>query len=138
MFCDGVSPKTLRQDDWKASFLRVWVDRTTSPRVVVQLCLSEMASSADAAENYREVLGSSSPKGVRAIKIAISEIPEVHAVWVARYGFEFVEFAESNYVVTIVAEDIPTLSELDHSIGISEMRRPVSTLAIGQYRRLSE
>jgi len=37
-----------------------------------------------------------------------------------------------------VAEDIPTLSELDHSIGISEMRRPVSTLAIGQYRRLSE
>jgi hypothetical protein len=135
MFCDGVSRATLRQDDWQASYLRVWLDSTTNPSAIVNLCVSEMNDASDAARNYQEVLGSSSPKGLPLTKLPVPGIPGVHAGSVSRLGLDFVEFSKGDYVVTIVAEDLPAAG-LNGSATVSRVALPVATVASAEFRRL--
>jgi hypothetical protein len=128
--CDGVSRTTLRQDHWKASFLRVWVDRNTDPRASIDLCVSEMADPSEAAENYREVLGSTNPKDVEPVTmIPVPGVPGAQAFSLRDFHLSFLEFAKGDDVVTIETNESPT--------GVSaRIPVPLVSVATDQYRRL--
>ena len=77
--CDGVSANTLRHDHWEASYLRNWVDRTASPEGVINLCVTEFVSTADARMNYFQAKGSHAETGPGLTPLTISGISPMQA-----------------------------------------------------------
>jgi hypothetical protein len=129
--CDGVSRTTLRLDHWRASFLRVWVDRNTDPRASIDLCVSQMADASDATQNYREVLGSHNPKAVAPVTpIPVPGIPGAQAFSIKEFPLSFLEFSKDDYVVTVESSAAPSAT------ASAPIRIPLVAVAAAQYRRL--
>jgi hypothetical protein len=137
--CDGVSQTTLRQDGWKASYLRVWVDRTKTPRAYIDLCISQMANTSDGTKNYREVLGSTNPKQVEPVtKIPVPNVPGAHAFSLTGEPLSFAEFSKGRYVVTMEAYEVPIPQPPNShpAFVYARVPIPVASIATKQYSRL--
>jgi len=132
-----VSRTTLRQDHWKASFLRVWVAQDMSIPATIDLCVSQMADVSDAAQNYREVLGSTNPKEVAPVtKIEVPGIPGAQAFSVNGFHLAFLEFSKGSYVVTVETSLAPTFPTAGGPAVYAKAHIPLVTVATEQYLRL--
>jgi hypothetical protein len=128
--CDGVGQTHLQQDRWTASQLRYFDNNPTYPTTYVLLCVTELDSASDAAQDQEQLLTQEhgSLGGLPApAPFSVPGIPDAagFVVGAARQIF----FAKTKYFVFVVSASASPS-------GLAAGQSLVTNEALAQYQRL--